>query len=567
MRLVITCLVLLVSMGLAQAEKRVALVIGNSNYKLISPLVNPKNDAMLMASTLKGVGFEVVTAIDVDYRAMRRAVRKFGRALRSSGKNAVGLMYYAGHGIQARGANFLVPLGADIQSTADLELEALSASDILAQMEDAGNRLNLVILDACRNNPLPGNVRSAGRGLARIHAASGSLIAFAAAPGQVAFDGQGGNSPYTSALVEAIKEPGLAVEQVFKRVRVSVESRTNGDQTPWEESSLRGDFYFLPKKTEKQPVLAPIIQLDKESVFWNSVKGTGSVELLRLYMARYPNGTFVELAGVMIKSLKSKSEQVRIQKEIKEQNRENELRKQLEAERLARIKAEEERLNFENQQKQQLETLAALTSLDTETVLPQEQSPAEMTLLGRRFEFGDGIKTDLVQAARWYRQAAEKGDPEARYRLGRLYFDGRGVVQDFNQSATQILNAVKSKHRPAYEFLLQSDISRNREFLRNAQRHLKSLGIYRNSVDGIWGQNTKRSIGALFTGQAVTKSKQEPAKPSKSAKATAKPKVSKPNNEFFRINRGAPEFTKKNRGGGATVRCKMWGALNPDLCS
>ncbi len=285
------------------SERRVALVIGNSSYKLISPLANPKNDAILMAATLKDVGFEVVTAIDVDYRDMRQAVRKFGKALRNSGSDAVGLLYYAGHGIQAKGQNFLIPLGAQIESTADLSLEALSASDILAQMEDAGNRLNLVILDACRNNPFPGKVRAAGRGLARIQAASGSLIAFAAAPGQVASDGNGSNSPYTSALVKAMKQPGIAVEQVFKRARVGVERVTGGRQTPWEESSLTGDFYFVPGGSSVQSNQTPKVHPNNETLFWSSIKDSDDVSDFEAYLRRFPDGTFSELARNRIKRL------------------------------------------------------------------------------------------------------------------------------------------------------------------------------------------------------------------------------------------------------------------------
>ena len=243
--IIVFCFSLVVSME-ASAEKRVALVVGNSAYTNISPLSNPRNDAELIAQTLREVGFEVVTAIDADRRTMGRAIRQFGKALRLAGKDAVGLFYFAGHGVQARGTNYLIPVGAVVEDHADLEIEALSASNILTQMESAGNKLNLVILDACRNNPFKATFRSSERGLARVTAASGSLVAFAAAPGQVAADGRGKNSPYTAALVDAMRQPGLQVEQVFKRVRVRVERETGGAQTPWEESSLRGNFYFQP---------------------------------------------------------------------------------------------------------------------------------------------------------------------------------------------------------------------------------------------------------------------------------------------------------------------------------
>lgn len=286
----------------ARAEKRVALVIGNSGYSNISALTNPKNDAQLMARTLESLGFDVVLTTDANRIEMGRAIRKFGKTLRGSGKDAVGLLYYAGHGVQARGVNYLVPIGAEIETHADLSLEAVSASDILAQMEAAGNRLNLVILDACRNDPFKGKIRGGSRGLARIQAASGSMVAFAAAPGQVAFDGDGANSPYTAALASMMRQPGLSVEQVFKRVRVTVEEQTGGAQTPWEESSLRGEFYFNSTSQVQTPTQD---QNAVELTYWNTIKDSGDPELLNIYLKRYPQGLFAELARRMIQRLET----------------------------------------------------------------------------------------------------------------------------------------------------------------------------------------------------------------------------------------------------------------------
>ena len=314
---IVFCFSLVVSME-AYAEKRVALVVGNSAYTNISPLSNPRNDAELIAQTLREVGFEVVTAIDADRRTMGRAIREFGKALRLAGKDAVGLFYFAGHGVQARGANYLIPVGAVVEDHADLEIEALSASNILTQMESAGNKLNLVILDACRNNPFKATFRSSERGLARVTAASGSLVAFAAAPGQVAADGRGKNSPFTAALVDAMRQPGLQVEQVFKRVRVRVERETGGAQTPWEESSLRGNFYFVPggDKTLKAgkpetPKQSP--SFDERSIeltFWRSVENSKNVTAFEEYLRRWPNGVFVVLARLKIDALKTETASV-----------------------------------------------------------------------------------------------------------------------------------------------------------------------------------------------------------------------------------------------------------------
>ncbi|MGI9415651.1 MAG: caspase family protein [Hyphomicrobiales bacterium] len=323
MRAFLSALIALTFSALAplevHAEKRVALVVGNSEYSLISPLQNPRNDAELMAQTLKGLGFDVVLALDSDRTAMTRAVREFGKRLSEAGPGTAGLFYYAGHGVQARGTNYLVPLKAPIEDELDLTVEAVDVAWVLSQMEAAGNGLNLMVLDACRNNPFKGMFRSVGRGLGRIDTARGALVAFAAAPGQVATDGTGDNSPYTASLVRAMRTPGLAVEQVFKRVRLDVESKTGGRQTPWEESSLRGEFYFVPEETVKTEPAAGGDRLaanrlgakqspafDEQTIeltFWNSVKDSADPAVLGTYLNRYPNGVFADLARVLIAQL------------------------------------------------------------------------------------------------------------------------------------------------------------------------------------------------------------------------------------------------------------------------
>jgi len=292
----------------AHAEKRVALVIGNSAYKLISPLENPRNDAAVMASTLKELGFNVVEAKNADRKGMARAIKDFGKRLRRAGPQSVGLFFYAGHGVQAGGSNFLIPLGAPIQDEEDLEIQAVSASWVLRQMKLAKNALNIVIMDACRNNPFRGIFRSATRGLARMNAPSGSLIAYAAAPGQLAADGKGANSPYTAALVAAMRKQGLPLEQVFKRERVAVEKATGNQQTPWEESSLKGDFYFRSKVAPKPaPFVSPAPAtsgLTPEMLFWQSIQDSQRPEEFEAYLKTYPSGIFTPLARLRLENLK-----------------------------------------------------------------------------------------------------------------------------------------------------------------------------------------------------------------------------------------------------------------------
>lgn len=219
---------------------RTALVIGNSNYKS-APLKNPVNDAKDIAAVLKSNGFKVTLKLDATKKDMKESVKVFGKQLLNGG---VGLFYYAGHGIQLKDRNYLIPVNADITSESDVEYESLDAGRILGKMEDAGNGMNIVILDACRNNPFARSFRSSTQGLARMDAPTGSLIAYATAPGSVAADGQGNNGIYTKHLLENMRMPGLKLEDVLKNVRVAVLNETNNKQTPWEASSLTIDFYF-----------------------------------------------------------------------------------------------------------------------------------------------------------------------------------------------------------------------------------------------------------------------------------------------------------------------------------
>ena len=311
----------------AAKQARIALVIGNSAYAT-NPLPNPVNDARLISQTLKELGFEVIEHLDVTRKKMRRAIVAFEKQLRAGGPTAVGLFYYAGHGLQVKGKNFLVPVDADIQRDYEVDDEAVDANNILEAMEFAGNKLNFVILDACRNNPYSRSFRSASRGLARMSAPSGTLVAYSTAPGDVAADGKGANSPYSEALARAMRIPGAPVEQVFKQVRIAVRTNTKDEQTPWESSSLTGDFSFLPsgKSAPKlaalpparplpaarpaaparvpAPAQAPVADPAIELEFWRSIKDSDDAGDYKDYMKEYPKGKFVRIAKRRIKKLK-----------------------------------------------------------------------------------------------------------------------------------------------------------------------------------------------------------------------------------------------------------------------
>lgn len=226
------------------AERRVALVIGNATYKF-NPLKNPVNDSTDMAKSLRSVGFEVIEANNSTLVQMREATRRFADKL---GSSDVGLVYYSGHGVEVKGKNYLIPVNADIKREYEVVDQAFDASQFLEMMDNIrgpnNKRVNILIVDACRNNELQKSWRSTNNGLARMDAPGGTFISFATAPGRVAADGVGRNSPYTKHLLQALKQPNVPIEQVFKVVRRNVMEETKGEQIPWENSSLVGDFYF-----------------------------------------------------------------------------------------------------------------------------------------------------------------------------------------------------------------------------------------------------------------------------------------------------------------------------------
>jgi len=267
------------------AEPRIALVIGNGAYQSVSSLPNPVNDAALMAQTLESAGFEVTLIRNGDLPALQRAISAFGADLREAGSEATGLFYYAGHGVQSFGRNYLLPVDAAPGNAADLGLVALEAESVLRQMASARNRTNIVILDACRNNPFEDILELGDNGLAEMNAPTGTFLAYATAPGNVAMDGLGDNSPFTEALAVQIVTPGLPIEQAFKQVRVEVIENTNGMQTPWDTSSLTADFFFVQAEAVDPEALA-------ELQLWDSVRVTRDPVQIMLFLRAYPGSGY-----------------------------------------------------------------------------------------------------------------------------------------------------------------------------------------------------------------------------------------------------------------------------------
>ncbi len=286
----------------ADGSPRVALVIGNGAYRS-APLANPANDARAMSDALERLGFRVIRLQDASQQQMFQAVRSFGDAL----KGGVGLFYYAGHGVQVKGRNFLVPVDARIEREDELPYKAFDVGLVIEKMDAARNPLNIVILDACRNNPFVASSRSVGGGLAQMDAPSGSLIAFATAPGATAEDssdgGRSSNGLYTGHLLRQMATPGLAIEEVFKRTRVAVKQSSNGRQIPWESTSLEGSFSFAPgsggeagtpsgNSTSGSTGQTAL----REQDLWAILVDTGTPSAYRAYLDKYPQGAHAQEA-------------------------------------------------------------------------------------------------------------------------------------------------------------------------------------------------------------------------------------------------------------------------------
>lgn len=280
-----------------ESERRTALVIGNGAY-VEAPLRNPANDAASMTELLKSLGFNVIGAVDADLRKMDSLIGEFTRSLSSGG---VGLFYFAGHGVQVEGENYLIPVGSGISSESEVKYRAVPVGLVMAGMQDAGNGLNIIILDACRNNPFPRGYRSAIQGLAGMKAPSGTIIAYATQPGNVALDGQDKHGLYTGELLANLRVPGLSIEEVFKRTRIAVMTKTGNKQEPWEATSLRGDFY----PSGRMPSQVSTDRLSPEEEHWRAIADSHNPELFRGYLGRYPNGKFRDTAEARLRMLES----------------------------------------------------------------------------------------------------------------------------------------------------------------------------------------------------------------------------------------------------------------------
>jgi hypothetical protein len=413
----------------AHAEKRVALVIGNSAYRTVPALPNPVADARLMSDTLSSLGFFVVgggARLDLDKAGFDDALREFGKEL--VGADAA-LFYYAGHGVETHGLNFLVPVDAHPADEGDVLAQTVGLAGILDQMEKSGARINLLLLDACRDNPFRGQgVRSVTGGLAQMQAPPGTLISFATQPRSVSLDGDDGHSPYTAALAATMQRAGFGLFKTFNEVGLAVEKATHGAQLPWVSSSpISGSFYFAGKPAAPQPETpapgAPIQQV-RLSPPDDALRRDLVTDCDRLAAMPYDTGHAPDLPGVEVDKIDVAAAGAACNDAIARYP--DVVRFTFEAGRVASA-----RKDFAEARRLYDKAAAAGYAM-------------AMNNIGAMYEGGDGVPRNYAEAVRWYSKAVTLGEPIAMVDLGWLYEHGHGVAQDLSEARRLYETAAKA---------------------------------------------------------------------------------------------------------------------------
>jgi TPR repeat protein/uncharacterized caspase-like protein len=466
--LVASVLIILASLpnGVACAEKRVALIVGNSAYQNVTPLDNPKHDATLMAETLRSLGFTLVgggALLDLDKSGIDRAVQNFGNLLQGTD---VGLFYYAGHGVQVRGVNYLVPVDANPTRESDVDFQLLDTNLVLRQMESAGTKLNVVILDACRNNPFGGRgLRATGSGLAQMQAPEGTLISFATQPGSVAQDGSSGNSPYTKALAQTVKRPGLGIFDAFNEVGLAVMQATGNAQQPWLSASpIRGSFYF-----GGAPASGPPTASEAPGTATKEARLTNSTDTLRLDLVTDCD----RLAGHPVDSQRSQGavgvvsiDTIDVVAALRACN---DAMRQYPS--VARFAYQAGRVAIAQKD------FGAAHRLSRQAV--DMGSKIAMVQIGVLYTNGWGVSKDYTQARQLYEKAAAAGEPLAMTDLGFLYTHGWGVSRDYTQARQLYERAVAAGEAAAmYNLgsLYQNGLGVTKDYTQARQLYEKAAG-------------------------------------------------------------------------------------------
>ena len=471
----------------ALAEKRVALIIGNSAYANVEALKNPQHDATSLSEKLKAIGFDKVTLkLDLASAAVRRELGQFARD--AAGAN-IALVYFAGHGIEVGGTNYLIPTDAKLAHIDDVDFEAIRLSTVMRSL-DRANQLKLVILDACRNNPFrasmagAGTSRSVGRGLARVTpTGSDTLVAYAAKENTIADDGNGRHSPYATALLKHIATPNLDVRLLFGRVRDEVLARTGGKQEPFTYGSLSGQILTLVKSEGDSGDVTDHSDsgqtaVDREALFWSSVKDSKNSKIIETYLKQYPNGQFADLARAKIAELKQQSKTAEPETGVTSSQHRS-------ADELFRlgVAADRER-KFSEAFKWFLE--AARNGV-----------PEAMFNVAVMYRKGEGTARDAKSAADWYERAALKDYVPAMHSYAVTLAYGHGTKPNQRLAAAYMFLALRNGSGAALKTMTIRGARFSKSFKRELQRLMKEEGVYDGAVDGAFGPSTKSAIRKL----------------------------------------------------------------------
>ena len=468
----------------AHAEKRVALVIGNSAYQTVAKLPNPTADAKLMSDTLLSLGFFVIgggAQLDLDKDGFDAALKKFGTELIGAD---VALFYFAGHGVETHGLNYLVPVDAHPADGGDVFMQTVGMAGILDQMEKSGTRLNLLVLDACRDNPFRDRgVSSTTGGLAQVQAPPGTLISFATQPRSVSFDGDDGHSPYTRALAETMQHPGFGLFKTFNEVGLAVEKATRGQQLPWLSSSpISGSFYFAGKAADapvQQVSLSPETPVTANRPSDEVLRRDLITDCDRLAASPYDTGRAPSVLGVEQEKISIPQATVACTEAM--QRYPEVARFTFEAGRIASARKD-------YAEARRLYDRAASAGY-----------PIALNNIGGLYEGGEGVRLDYAEAARWYTESVEAGEPIAMVNLGWLYETGHGVAGNCTEAVRLYETAVKAGLSSAMNNLgllylrgkcLQRDYSEARRLLEqgvalNDAACMNGMGAIYNEGDGV----------------------------------------------------------------------------------
>jgi len=495
---ILATLLMIVSAWLWSADdgfagtSRVALVIGNSGYQHAPALSNPTNDAEGIAKSFVDLGFEVIKGIDLDKRAMERILQRFARALDQS---KVGVFFYAGHGLQVSGRNYMVPIDARLDSSYSVDFELIRLDLVHRTMERA-TKTNILFVDACRDNPLVRNLARAmgtrssriGSGLATMEAGVGTLISFSTQPGNVALEGTGTNSPYAKALIKHFKSGRHNISDLLIRVRRDVMAETNRKQVPWEHTALTDQFYFRHQPTDQLGRQTRTANDQAEVVFWTSVKDTKDPALIRAYLGRYPKGIFASIAHILVNKMDKRSEKTA----------------------LARIKQEELRVAEEKKQKAK----AARRAAERRQALAKQaeelqQSRQEAERAREALKVAEQERLAAIKAAKKARKAREEAEREVRVAKATHAARAKVVELEVIRAAPTPAKSDSSAKLASLPAPVAATLPPAKDYGRDVQAVLKKLGCYTGKIDGIWGRVSRaalaRAIGRVQSRQSPSR--------------------------------------------------------------